>query len=1063
MRKLTTTLFGLLIGSASMYAQKTDIYLETNSFDATEAPSITLDNVVYYTLGNSINNPTFSLDPRKHDGQLPLWTVGNYSSPMTSDNFTWHKHGGFDNGAWIESTQSGDASASTSIAERWTLQPNTKYYLRFWTKNLTAENQSIPVVSLTNELSTEGGQNEYGTTGKTLLGKNANDTSDSSFGMANASANGEWTYTAIIFDSENYTNLQFSARNLDKIGFDGFYLTKLLPASEMTEDNEELIKEEYYKYVKSYYYFEASRYDSAGITAVSRAMAEKLESEECSYENTKDDIKGLESDLENYLSDLTKFEDFDVAEIYLLYKKARPIILETTEKLPDTEETSKLKALLQTMDDFYEEGFSADEAELTDFYKNTLSNVFPEILACLRKVDKMLNEPIDLTWAISAPNFTTTLAEPTITYKKDYSGIESITYPHASLYTDKEGPQDQQDTSVNNWNKASKFDVYWDENRIFLLTDDTNTSIKDLVPGFYTLSAEIMTRTDDEAKPVITFGGVGGVSTDTLETTNNEWLYYTTPQTYNPGKDIYIQATASNEDCRFGLTNLRLLYYGNTESKTKEIVDNLKTSIGQYLNEEVKFKGDKKALIESFKEANEKLEANQTLAGYNDYIDDVYELTNTGASSNAVYDEYLSCIEKMTENFSKGDLTKKMIETLEAQLHDLLDADDATSNAIETSDYFYVLRNYTYQYLPLLNKIELLNLYNDKAKENQKYALTQAINSHSEAALPTTAKEVMDEVEILEKQYAAILGQDAYGTGDNDLTGVICNPGFDSRHQNAAKQSFTGVSGWTINNDANTSTDLSRIYNVNNYDDSEEQYYFNASTYKGNVNCTIKQTLTDIPNGIYTLTAKMRTEGDGYYLVAGESEDFSDASFAAAHVQKTDKWYIDPENYEKGQEYVESADTYGPIWAAAKEAFIKQPDLESPLQGIVETNRGKGNGWFNLSLTVEVKNHKLTIGATTDSAITEGHTDTEGNATVAYQGTFISLEDMSLTLDNDYDKGSWSITGIENAINKAAADNQNGVEAIYDLNGRRINQFNATNKGIYIVKKNGKTIKMLKK
>lgn len=1064
MKKLFTSLFSLLIGSVAMQAQKTDIYLDASgSFYDAEPSSITLDGKVYYTLGNSINNPTFSLDPRKRDGKLPLWTVANYTTPMTSDNFTWHKHGGFDNGAWIESKQNGDATSENSIAERWTIEPNTKYYLRFWTKNLTAENQNVPVVSLTNEQSTEGGQNEYGTTGKTLLGKNIGDTSSSSFGMANASADGKWTYTALIFDSESYTNLQFSARNLDQIGFDGFYLSKLIPADKLSEENAEEIKEEYYKFAKSKCYVEASSYDSVGYTSISRAIAEILENEESSYENNKDNLEGVINNWGSDIKDLTDYEDLDLGLILQLYNTDKKLITEVTEKLSDTEGVNKLQSALQKMNEAYEEGFCYDEKELTDFYENTLKQAKQDVLSCLRKVNKKLVDPIDMTWAIDAPNFTTYFATPSITYKKDNSGIESITYPYASLYTNEDKPCDLKHVSTEGWSNSYNHDVIWNNNRIYLHTDGTHTEINNLIPGYYTISAEILTDKSDEAKPYLVLGGEGtATASDTLQTSNGKWAYVSTPQVYNSGKYVYIQAIPINEDAKFGITNFRLLYYGNTEMGTKEYVDSLQANVDTYLNERVKFKGDKKALLETFKQANEKIETNPTLANYCDYIDEVSAIANEAVTSNSYYNDCNSWTDKMSSNYKKGDLTKEMIEALEAQLHEVIDADDATYKEINESELFYVMHNYTYQYLRLLNKIDLLELSNNTAKENQKYALTQEISRHSEASLPTTETEVMSEVENLEQQYAIILGQESYGNGDNDLTDRISNPSFDNRHLNAINGSFSGVSGWALNSDADDNAHVSLYNSINDNNYGDERYYFNAENYRKSVNCTIKQTLTAIPNGKYTLTAKMRTASDGYYLVASENEDLSNATFAAAHVQKTDKWYIDPENYQKGQEYVESGDCYGPIWTAAKDQLANDPDNET-LKGIVNTNHGKGNGWFSLSLSIEVKNHTLTIGATTDSQLTLGHIDTDGNATVAYNGNYISLDDMQLTLDEDYDKGAWSITGIENIATNDTANTNNGVEAIYDLNGRRVNQLNATNKGIYIVKKNGQTLKMLKK
>ncbi|MCM1313711.1 MAG: hypothetical protein NC206_11360 [Bacteroides sp.] len=189
---------------------------------------VTIDGNHYTTGKNLITNPSFEENPAANKYMVNGWTLGNYEQMYTTDSggaFLWFAQGGHDGGAYIQANKHTGSAGDGSIGQRWEIQPGKKYYISFWLAKNAAEDQYVPVLSLTNKESTAGGQNEE----RKLLGS-----SDADFGYGNCD-NGEWCETVVTFDSEDYTYLQFSARWLKEgdtqVCFDDFYLSELTPVA----------------------------------------------------------------------------------------------------------------------------------------------------------------------------------------------------------------------------------------------------------------------------------------------------------------------------------------------------------------------------------------------------------------------------------------------------------------------------------------------------------------------------------------------------------------------------------------------------------------------------------------------------------------------------------------------------------------------------------------------------------------------------------------------------------------------------------------------------------------
>jgi len=244
MKHLNVIIILALLCNMQVSAQKTDRSLQVGD-------SVLLDGKYWIVGTNLVTNASFDENPESAGGVITGWTGGNYYNQWTTDNVTWYPEGGFDGGPYIQSKGSGGAASDNAMAMRWNVEQDSKYFFCFWlqgTKGETNGNLRYIIASLTSNNSEKGGQNEYEKSatevGKTLIGKNGDDKSESSFGLVEYNSEDTWCRTAIFFNSEEYTYLQFNARWLKATTcFDGFYLSKLYDP-DVTEP-EDIAKLEY--------------------------------------------------------------------------------------------------------------------------------------------------------------------------------------------------------------------------------------------------------------------------------------------------------------------------------------------------------------------------------------------------------------------------------------------------------------------------------------------------------------------------------------------------------------------------------------------------------------------------------------------------------------------------------------------------------------------------------------------------------------------------------------------------------------------------------------------------
>lgn len=236
----------------------------------------------------------------------------------------------------------------------------------------------------------------------------------------------------------------------------------------------------------------------------------------------------------------------------------------------------------------------------------------------------------------------------------------------------------------------------------------------------------------------------------------------------------------------------------------------------------------------------------------------------------------------------------------------------------------------------------------------------------------------------------------------DDVTALIVNPTFDSN-----------TSGWIVNKGAgNNESNTSAHWNG----DAANRYMDSYNGTKKALNFRASQVLTDIPNGTYSVKLAARTDSTGAYIFAlGEaiaSEEVNDSTIMLQVANSANtKW----------QEIIDFGNVAGGIWQAEEDKWQAGSAYDEALHNV---NNGAGFGWSWITIEgIEVTNHEMVIGVTTDSTVT----------TKPFEGTWFSVDDWSLTLTAVGDNSNWT---IESGIENVAATVKETV--YYAIDGRRL-------------------------
>ncbi|MCM1311366.1 MAG: hypothetical protein NC206_03885 [Bacteroides sp.] len=1046
------TLAALTVASATCYvanAQRVEGELKVGDV-------VTIDGKEWYVGSNLITNPSFSENPADNNNMIVGWNTADYKQMYTTDgggNFLWFAEGGHDGGAYIQANKHTGSSGDGSIGQRWSIQPGKRYFFSFWLAKNSDQNQYIPVVSITSEESTAGGQHEDGANGgRMILGKNG-ESSEDCLGFANYN-NGDWCQTGVSFESDGYIYLQFNARwlkeNSIQACFDDFYLAELYdPDVTQPEDIAGL------EYIGALSTLETWANNNLGewgglYDEVSDWLMEHEDPEGTTVEEIQASKAVVTAKLEA-MKEAVKY----VAQYEQLLDKAADL-LNTTEYAGIDDLNDALSNVYQP---YMEEGFTSEDENIpaSEYVVTMVAGLEKVINTYLYSQAYSEDAPADYTFLISNPTFET-------------QGTWYIGSSGGDQRLNTVGER----TCWNAWRNTANFDnvaVYQD--------------LTELPNGYYTLSADMLTQsgcihdqhllakssTATAVSPVMTIDGWGVGLGNTESMDSYEWENLTTAKVtvvdgkltigaIGTGTDVVPSGYSDYRQGWFCVTNFKLNYYGPLSDEDILAAYNAKVADLQAQADTMHFAGDK-AAYEAVIKANNSVTA---VEGVADALAALSEAEKVATASETKYAEVVAGTYAGLQDSIQNAYGARAAQIVTKAV-DLATAEITAANATYTTmDAMTTkLRYYRDSYVPAFAAAEALDVSDAAAKAAMEGTLDDEVKTLTAVdTIPGTA--VLDEhIAIINNAVKVCQAADLIAAGGTDFTALITNPTVEDE------------SGWTFNRiEGNTN-----VGSGQNYDDSDSKYLDSWNGTAGKLLYTAYQTIENIPNGVYELKTMNRATGtvgaEGVYTYAIADNDSVNAVFKAIHQEQMNITEFGGPTAESGADSIAYvSDTYGSIFAEAWKATNGGADVEPGTveEGILQSNNGHGRGWFYNTLQVEVKNHTLTIGVTTDSTFTLGHVDTDGNPCVPFSGTWMSCDNFTLTQISAGDNEGWNpatgIAGVENEGNDAIVvrvENgtivSNGV--IYSISGARVANGSKVPAGVYVVRLGNTAKKVLVK
>lgn len=1022
---------------------------------------------------NLVVNPSF--DEISEDGIIKNWyTANGYSTMYSTDfggNFIWHETGGFDGGAYIQANKHTGAAGDGSIAARWTLEQNAKYYLTFWLKQNSEKNQYIPIVSLTSQVSANGGENEFGETGKTLLGKNGTDNSGTTYGYANYSADG-WAQTSLFFDSEEYTYLQYNARwlkeNAIQACFDGFYLARLYDAETTSKD---LLAELVLQGAINQAYTLLDKFEAKEWTGVYGELEEQIWNAEGVLGT---DVDAMKQATEDIRKEITEFElVYDAGEsLESLVLKAENIV--ATTMYPGLDDLATAIGVAQST---LFEGSSEDvlngvtvlDKAIDDYY---YSQTYSE------------DSPADYTFLVSTPQFCIEEAEPTIV-----DGV--FNYPNVANYTNG---QSNSDSSSEGWYRGSytggdqrlnyvQQRMCWNAWATSFDEVSINQDITGIPSGYYTVSADLITQagcvTDQRvyAKSALSEAESASMNADNVywmveEPYEGKWETLTSAKVMVSDGKITIGAKGTgdnehlptefggtNEDHRRGwfcVTNFKLHYYGPLSEEDTKAAFEKRIAELQAQCDTMTFKADKAAYqdsINKYKTASSIDEMNEALAAL------AVAQTTAAASISKQVSVKSGITAALTDSIDngayEGDYLTMATKFRDCMLNEI-NAEDATYT--EMDSIVQILYSFRDSYVPTLVEARALVVTDSEAKAVlDKNINDQVTDFTTMEALPLQTK-VEKYVADLETAMAECEAFNLFQSGAKDYTSMIVNSDITNSSSNS-------ITGWNVT-----------VVNGNTHSNSEQQVDGNTSgryidSWNGTAGALLYnayQTINYLPNGTYKLEAMTRTSGDtGAYLYAMADEDSTTTKLSLIELETMNITELGGPYNSMGEDSIATVmDAYGSIFADVYKRTDGGATATEAEADTLNANGGKGRGWHYTNLEIEVKNHVLTIGVTTDSTFTEKY------GGEPFTGTWFSADNFTLKMIAEGDNSDWNpTTGItapgeaaENELEIKVVDGtivSNGE--IYSLSGVRVASGSKVPAGVYIVRLGDQSKKVLVK
>lgn len=896
-----------------------------------------------------------------------------------------------------------------------------------------------------------------------------------------------WEKHSIEFTPTANFTIQFgftsdgSSNNNPFLFIDGIRLYKIGEA-----DAEELLKADLSEYIDSLnYLIEAEFADYEGFA---NELSDKaMEFQEALDGNDVEEMKAAMLNIQAYLGEvnghLAKIEDFKA-----LLSSAEALITKT-----EGNPYPGIDAFMEKFDAFndYIDGGFTPEGDLTaaEFLAQQTEALKQAINDYKFSQEATPDNPADYTFLIQNPEFIKAEAEPT------YDELGNATYPNVDSYTAGSAPADAVSTGWYTGEGGGDQRLNYVQGRVCwnawrsgaAAPISISQDLEGLPNGVYSVSAYMITQagyiTDQHvfANGTIQSGNSPVLSKDTWADDNTgEWDFLTTEKVIVSDGKLTIGALGnlSGEAAAgwFCVTHFVLNYYGKaTEEDVVKLYNDRINDFTAYA-EGMGFKADKKAFEDVVK-------ANSGLTDYNEIQSALAVLNEAYATAQKSQSEYDGVLAG-TYNDLKTNIAETYPEQTKLVAQKIVDIETQYLES-DTASYVYstlktpILRYYRDNLLPVLQECEG-RVYEDESAQK---AMTETIQSVVDALLAITDFPTTDELAVyVEKLNEALSVCDAaerihkngINAGD-DYTFAIAHPTVDD----------SNATGWTVtrtNGDANAKTGQE-------YDGGSGYYMDSWNPTAGLLLYTAQQTVTNIPNGTYEVKAMVRTSSDeGYYLFGN---DGAEATPQFAHVTRESfnyTKYMDPLAVAEtgGDSIAIVTDQHGSIWEAAMDELMAATGINKPItldDGtpysiaeqisekyaadvtevpeelqhdflVMSANGNLGRGWQYKTIQIDVTNHAITFGVTTDSTFTAGYKDLDGVDCAPFTGTWVSADNFTLTLLTPGDNTGWSPVYTEIEELKAVEERvQNGL---FNLAGQRVgNDY----KGIVIT--GGK--KMLKK
>lgn len=650
--------------------------------------------------------------------------------------------------------------------------------------------------------------------------------------------------------------------------------------------------------------------------------------------------------------------------------------------------------------------------------------------------------PADYTFLVKSPLFVKEGSEPTIE-----NGV--FTYPDQDTFEVGKAPAV---ATSEGWAKTgtctegdqrlnyAQGRICWNawKNNVDGKTLEVSQVIKNLPNGYYKVSGDLITQdgfVNDQhvfATSSLQSSNSKALTEGLWDDDNNAgtWTTLTSDKILVHDGEITIGASGTlankNQTGWFCATNFQLLYLG---AATQE---EIKAALAAKAE-------NAKALVAAMHFGVDKAAANDSIAEY----------TTTGelVKLNAAIKLAKTSEAKYEEINAEG----KTIPTVAVAVTDgtygeateiAKSAYDNTLAYINNGSYnkvdsvINILKAYVNNYVPVYNTADeaLKALTSASAKE----VLTSVMAEQKKALTSSLQSEDYVKVAIVQLTAATATAnaQEAYEKNPNatDYTGFIIN----------AKSAATD--GWNVIK-GNGDGPLKKGQYFT--DDANRTYFDSWNGTAGKNNFYMDQAIDGLPNGTYTLAANVRTSAEGAFLFASTGAEAADTTWMEIPVQT----YTYFDETAGKDSTVNALDKYGKLWEEAKakiDGGLSDTDPNyATYSATYNANGSNGRGWMNLQIpNIEVTNHALTIGVTCDS------TKTNKPSKV----TWFSATDFTLTLVKAGDNAGWNgpATGISEIQTEALK-----ADAIYNINGQRIANMNK--QGLYIVVRNGKAVKVLKK